>query len=155
MRFIKFTIIYLLVFIINAKAFMDEKEIEYSSAYYLLWLVIHYLFFIVPISLLIYYFSRNKYFINNDILFKIRIKLLMIIQLKIMLWYLIFWCLEFIYRIIIYKNINYVDSINNIIQANYEFGILLLFFNLSTEPIKTVFLLIISIVIVKLIKIKN
>ena len=48
-----------------------------------------------------------------------------------------------------------MDSINTILQANYQFGVFIIFFNLFMEPIKTISFLIISIFIVKLIKIKK
>ncbi|RBQ26694.1 hypothetical protein CRU88_06065 [Arcobacter sp. CECT 9188] len=119
----------------------------------ILMLVKHYIF-IVFISLIIYYFFKNKYFIDKNNLFRMKVKLLIIIQLKIILVYLIYWCLYSIYTIIIYDNASFIDYINIIIQANYQFGVFIIFFNLFMEPIKTISFLIISIFIVKLIKIK-
>lgn len=148
-RKIKLIIINLLLFRTNAFAFINAPKIEYSPIYNILWLVIHYLLIVFFISLIIYYF------IDKNILFRMKIRWLIIIQLKIILGYLIYWCLEFIYTIIVYKNINSIDSINTIIQANYEFGILIIFFKLFMEPIKTISFLVISTFIVKLIKIKN
>lgn len=151
---IKFVIIYLIIFTMNVFAFIDEPEIEYSSIDSVLLLLKHYLLVVFLISLIIYYFLKNKYFIDKNILFRTKVKLLIIIQLKIILVFLIYWCLYFIYTITIYNNTNFMDSINTIIQANYQFGVFIIFFNLFMEPIQTIFFLIISIFIVKLIKIK-
>ena len=147
---IKFVIIYLIIFTMNVFAFIDEPEIEYSSIDSVLLLLKHYLLVVFLISLIIYYFLKNKYFIDKNILFRTKVKLLIIIQLKIILVFLIYWCLYFIYTITIYNNTN----LNTIIQANYQFGVFIIFFNLFMEPIQTIFFLIISIFIVKLIKIK-
>lgn len=151
---IKLIMINSFLFKIKAFAFMDEPEIEYLSIDSIFLLVKHYLLIIFLISLIIYYFSKNKYFVDKNILFRIKVKLLIVIQLKIVLVYLIYWCLYFIYTIIVYDNTSFMDSINIIIQSNYQFGVFIIFFNLFLEPIKTISFLIISIFIVKLIKIK-
>ena len=124
------------------------------TTYNILLLGIQYLLVVFFISLIIYYFLKNKYFIDKNTLFRTKVKLLTIIQLKIILVYLIYWSLYFIYTITIYNNTSFMDSINTILQANYQFGVFIIFFNLFMEPIKTISFLIISIFIVKLIKIK-
>ncbi len=142
------------LFKIKAFGFIYSPEVEYSSTYNILLLGIQYLLVVFFISLIIYYFLKNKYFIDKNTLFRTKVKLLTIIQLKIILVYLIYWSLYFIYTITIYNNTSFMDSINTILQANYQFGVFIIFFNLFMEPIKTISFLIISIFIVKLIKIK-